>query len=47
MIGNFTRNMNLESEIQNTKVLKFYIKYLKNSKHFSDFCKGSTIKCTC
>ena len=40
MIGNFTRNMNLESEIQNRKVLKFYIKYLKTSKCFSHFCKN-------
>ena len=40
MIGNFTRNMNLESEIQNTKVLKFYIKYLKNSKRLSHFWKN-------
>ena len=40
MIGNFTRNMNLESEIQKTWILKFYIKYLTNSKCFSDFCKN-------
>ena len=40
MIGNFTRNMNLESEIQKTWILKFYIKYLTNSKRFSDFCKN-------
>ena len=40
MIGNFTRNMNLESEIQKTWILKFYIKYLTNSKGFSDFCKN-------
>ena len=40
MIGNFIRNMNLESDIQNTSILKFYIKYLKNSKRFSHFCKN-------
>ena len=40
MIGNFTRNMNLESEFQNTQVLKIYIQYLKILKRFSDFCKN-------
>ena len=40
MIGNFIRNMNLESDIQNTSILKFCIKYLKNSKRFSHFCKN-------
>ena len=40
MIGNFIRNMNLESDIQNTSILKFYIKYSKNLKPFSHFCKN-------
>ena len=40
MIGNFIRNMNLESDIQNTSILKFYIKNFKNSKGFSHFCKN-------
>ena len=39
MIGNFIRIMNLESEFQNTQILKINIKYLKNLKRFSDFCK--------
>ena len=37
MIGNFIRNMNLESDIENTSILKFSVKYFKNSKHSSHF----------